>query len=285
MKNPIRYGVAGALMAGYVTAQAQVPLPSSGNSDLWLFVSDQKAGTTFALDTGMSLSGIAPTTSFAAGNSPNPPTAILSTAIQANFSVAPTAALTAYINAANTAGDALTWAVEGIQFPTTPTGTGYRKPGGIVGITDNPASQAQNTSNLGLSPSLTTWAGGFQQDVAYLAGTYVTGGKAYAFTSGSSTGQVWGAGAGSIAGSTDLYGQGPDTAGIGLGQQMNLYALTGNSGLGQAQSYLLGTNLTLASTGTLSVSPAAVPLPAAVWLFGSGLLGLIGVGRRRAAAA
>jgi hypothetical protein len=283
MKNLIRYGVAGVLMAGYVTAQAQVPLPSSGNSDLWLFVSDQKAGTTFALDTGMSLSSIAPTSSFAPGNSPSTPTAVLSTAIQANFTLGPTAALTSYINAANAAGDTLTWAVEGIQFPTIPTGTGYRKPGGIVGITDN--NQTLNTSQLALSPSLTTWAGGFQQDTQYLAGTYVTGGKSYAFTSGSSTGQVWGAGTGGIAGSTDLYGQGPDTAGVGLGQQMNLYALTGNSGLGQAQSYVLGTNLTLSSTGSLSVGAAAVPLPAAVWLFGSGLLGLIGVGRRRAAAA
>lgn len=30
-----------------------------------------------------------------------------------------------------------------------------------------------------------------------------------------------------------------------------------------------------------SVTPAAVPVPAAVWLFGSGLLGLVGVARRR----
>jgi hypothetical protein len=30
-----------------------------------------------------------------------------------------------------------------------------------------------------------------------------------------------------------------------------------------------------------SGNAGAVPLPAAVWLFGSGLLGLIGVGRKR----
>ena len=31
-----------------------------------------------------------------------------------------------------------------------------------------------------------------------------------------------------------------------------------------------------------SMSVAAVPVPAAVWLFGSGLIGLIGVARRKA---
>ncbi len=40
----------------------------------------------------------------------------------------------------------------------------------------------------------------------------------------------------------------------------------------------------LTSTGTLLYgSPSAVPVPAAVWLFGSGLVGLVGVARRRVA--
>jgi hypothetical protein len=33
---------------------------------------------------------------------------------------------------------------------------------------------------------------------------------------------------------------------------------------------------------TLSFTTSVVPLPAAVWLFGSGLLGLVGVARRKA---
>ncbi len=32
---------------------------------------------------------------------------------------------------------------------------------------------------------------------------------------------------------------------------------------------------------SLSITPSAVPVPAAVWLFGSGLMGLIGIARRR----
>ncbi len=43
-----------------------------------------------------------------------------------------------------------------------------------------------------------------------------------------------------------------------------------------------GAQFTLASTGNVSFgAPAAVPLPAAAWLFGSGLLGQGGIGRRR----
>jgi hypothetical protein len=38
-------------------------------------------------------------------------------------------------------------------------------------------------------------------------------------------------------------------------------------------------NLTLG--GTVATTPSAVPVPAAAWLFGSGLLGLVGVARRR----
>jgi len=279
MKNLIRFGVAGALMAGYVTAQAQ-PVPSSGNSDLWLFVSDAAAGTTFAEDTGLSINSIVGTT-FAAGGA-NPPNAVLSTAIKPNINLAASSALSDYITAANTAGHTLQWAVEAMQFPTD---VNHVNPGKVVGITDNLASQATNTSNLTMG-NLQTWAGGFQQDVQYLAPTQPgTGlGKSYAFSDGSSTGQVWQPGVtGGFAGSTDLYGQGPDTAGVGLGQTVNLYALTGNGTLNQAQSYLLSTNLTLSAGGTLTTA-SAVPLPAAVWLFGSGLLGLIGVGRRRAAA-
>ncbi len=47
---------------------------------------------------------------------------------------------------------------------------------------------------------------------------------------------------------------------------------------------LAGAN-TNAVVGTFNLAPAAVPVPAAVWMFGSGLLGLLGVSRRKAVAA
>lgn len=48
-----------------------------------------------------------------------------------------------------------------------------------------------------------------------------------------------------------------------------------------AAALLGGTGLQFGVDGGLAFAPAAVPVPAAVWLFGSGLLGLIGVARRK----
>jgi hypothetical protein len=74
-----------------------------------------------------------------------------------------------------------------------------------------------------------------------------------------------------------------------VGSTVALYGITGNGSLGAVQSYVLGT-ASLGTNGTLTLAsnpttaPPPVPLPAAVWLFGSGLLGLVGVSRRRKAA-
>jgi hypothetical protein len=282
MKTLIRFAVAGALMAGYATAQAQ-NMPASGNSDLWVFVSDATAKTTFAEDTGLSLSSLLPTSKLVSG-------ANLNTSISASFSVAATSTLTSYISAANAAGHTLQWAVYGTQFPGTISGTGFRKPGGFVAIFDDLGSIGSNLAQGLLQPTLQNIGSGIDIDLNYLKNNgYTAGGKVYNWADGSTAGNVWGANTGGNGGSTDLFGQEFDQAGIALGTTNTLYGLTGNGNPGQLQSYILGTNITVGTDGTLKVGgsstpPPSVPLPAAVWLFGSGLLGLFGVGRRRAAA-
>jgi hypothetical protein len=278
MNNLIRFAVAGALTVGYSTATLAQALPSSNNADLWLFVADPTTQTTFSEDTGISISSLMPSGSFSSGAS-------LSTAISDNINLLPTSALATYI-ATNGASN-LEWAVQGVQYNTV-TFSGAKKAGGAIGITGN-AGVPSLTSQLQLA-NLESWGGGLNQDVGYidngsLAGNYVAGGKSYAWSYGSATGNVWGQGAGNIAGSTDLYGNGADTAGRALGSSVTLYGVTGNGGTGTLQSYILGT-LELDSVGNLTtLGSSPVPLPAAVWLFGSGLLGLAGVGRRRSVTA
>jgi hypothetical protein len=279
MKNLVRFAVAGALMAGFATAHAAAPaLPSSGNADLWLFVSDASAGSTFAEDTGISLSSILPTASLVSG-------ATLATSVNANFNLGASSALTSYINTANAAGQTLNWGVLGAQDNGGTTNTLTKKAGAALEIGSAPISSSANLSQLVLA-NLEGTAAGFNNDAIYMVPGYASGGTVYSWSSGSNTGNVWGSNT-PPAGSVSFYGQGNGAtqAGIGLGSSTGLYGFTGNGGTGQLQSYILGDNLTLSSTGALSVSSATspVPLPAAVWLFGSGLLGLLGVGRRRAA--
>jgi hypothetical protein len=273
MKTILRFAVAGALMAGYATAQAQA-LPSTGSSDLWLFVSDQAANTTFAEDTGISISSLLPAPYNATAGT-------LNTSKTAGISLAASTALSNYISAANSAGHALEWAVLGDQYPSIgPQDPSNRVPGAAIAVFDTPASLATANSKAAAltNGNVSTIGGGLEGDLQTILSTYTAGGSVYALHDPNLS--IWGETTGNNAGSTNLYGQGADQAGLALGGVANLYGLTGNNNAGKEQSYLLSTNLTLSSTGNLS----SVPLPAAVWLFGSGLLGLIGVGRRKAAA-
>lgn len=275
MKNFVRLAIAAAVAAGATSGAMAQALPSSGASDLWVFVTDPGASDTFAWDTGISLSSVEPST--------------LSTTAKATTNSDPvnidvtSSALATFISG-SADQSALQWAVEGVQYTGTPSGA--KTPGAFIGVASANAATSSITtlkqSNLG------TWGQDFNGDLTYLttvvAGGYTAGGTTYALAAASASPNVWGAGAGAVGGSTNLYGQGPSQAGTGIGASESLYLLTGsNSLINAVESYTLGaSDLTLSANGTLATA-SPVPIPAAVWLFGSGLLGLIGVGRRRAA--
>jgi len=285
-KTIIRIAVAGALVAGGAQAQAQLIDPSTDNADLLLFVANSATQQTFLIDTGIGLNALMPAnelTGTAATPAGGLSTAINDNALLASFQ--PSAALTSFVQSG---GSNITWALLGVEFNGQPTGAQDRPPGAEIGIFDTPNPGGINFLIPGQGETLAALsspvATGFDNDFPYLTANYVAGGSAYAWSNGSTLSQVWGGPpGGSGAGSTDLYGLG----GLGVMQQSNVvpgqfvqvFGMTGNSSPGPAQTYILA-DVTMTTTGNLM---AQTPLPAAVWLFGSGLLGLIGVGRRRAA--
>jgi hypothetical protein len=277
MKNLIRIAVAGALAAGYHSAVLAQTAPSSDNSDLYLVVANPGAaggGATFVEDIGSSYSinTVLPASDYSTLNN------VLTPVSGPGTDLGPSAALTAFLSANPAAGDQ--WAIIAVQFNGTAT-THPAKPGGDISIFTAPGTSSGTVAGMELG-NLETIGTGFQGDYNYFSAGYTAGGKSYMWTNGSTGGNVWGAGGTSgNGGSTDLYNQGPSQAGIGLGTGATLYGVTGNSTTGELESYIIGQYVELTTTGTLEFVNTVVPLPAAVWLFGSALLGLAGVGRRR----
>jgi hypothetical protein len=283
MKNFVRLAVAGAIATGYsVGAFAQLGpatpnAPSTGSADLWVYVTDPGAQDTFAVDTGISLSSLQPASYTTGAKLVND-----SSDASANFSVT-SAALAAFVSSSSDPS-ALTFGLEGVQYNGNYANAAAETAGADVGVFSAATTTAAGSvTNMNFT-NMKVLAPGYNGDVNYLVNNgYTQGGSAFSFSNGTTTGNVWGAGSGNTGGSTNLYGQGPTQSGLALGTAANLYDLTGNGTTSNLQSYLLGT-VTVSANGTITnIAPAPVPLPAAVWLLGSGLLGLFGVGRRRAA--
>jgi hypothetical protein len=149
----------------------------------------------------------------------------------------------------------------------------------------------------GGSPSAITKSGvvtvlqGIQQEIAAWASQ--TGATGTFFDSNGST-TVAALGAPSLSGSWNngaVSGIAVGSAGAFYNVLANLSATTTESGIpkGATATTTYAGFWFLSSAGQLTYNIASasapVPLPAAVWLLGSGLMGLIGVGRRRRAAA
>ncbi|MEJ0005160.1 MAG: VPLPA-CTERM sorting domain-containing protein [Steroidobacteraceae bacterium] len=192
-----------------------------------------------------------------------------------NATFAGDANLTALFNA-DVSGDTLVWGVEGGIYTGNNTTGNTITPGVVKNVTTatNPAQIPTKTNgNLITQNAILTAA-------INSLNTNFAGANSVEGASPSSAG-IW-----DITGASQIYnwnGGGPtselDSAVTGTGSQA-LYDMTGTGS--NAIKLALVTNGSVAfSEAGLTFTANAVPLPPAVWMFGSGLLGLVGVARRK----
>ncbi len=295
MNRIVKIGVGAALAAASTGAFAMTAV-ESGASDLVLWVqADNSSGTvlgTYAFDTGLTISSIFGTT-FTSG-------ADLATlpGVSKTFSTigaGSSETLSAFLSTYNTGSNTIQWALEGGFYTTTGSGavnSNTATQGAAEAIftsalasaaTPNTVSTLNNASlelllngyaNTGASPP--TGAGSVDSLVSLTANA-----------SGTTTAATWSSG--DLAKFGILGNGGSSDAIVGVGSSTEtLYGISGNnptSHIGSAvlQSYVFGT-AALSAAGVLTLagtSTSTVPLPGALWLLGSGLLGLFGVSRRR----
>jgi hypothetical protein len=256
MNTALKIGAAGALTLAGVGAHASIASPSSGAADAILFgevlnAAGTAAVASYAGDTGVTINQLL------AGS--------------VNTTVLGSDANLAKLFSADAAGDTLYWGVSGTQgttqFVTTTTNSATNKISTIANIT------------------LGTWAQGFTTDISTINSNINNPALNTIEGANPATAGVWDV---INSGTYNWYGTLPTS---------NTLATAGSSGTATLFSELVSSSsntakgtyapvesLSFSANGlqfTGSGSPPPVPLPAAVWLLGSGLLGLTGVARRK----
>lgn len=261
MSKLFSVSAAGALALGAVAAHASIAQPSSGSSDAILFAEVVNAAGTAAVasyagDTGISINSIL-------------------SGLSGSTTVLGSDSNLAKLFAADASGDTLYFAVLGGQYTGSPSTANFKTAGVAQFLTT-----VTNNSTTGISAATTaslTKMAGLNTDVTTINTN--SGGASSVEGTNPATSGVWDY--------TNTAGTAYwDGAGIlnynTLGTTANLYYMTGGGSVASKTTNTLEIKVSLASNGlTLTGSSAPVPLPPAVWLLGSGLLGLAGVARRQ----
>jgi hypothetical protein len=260
MNTIAKVSAASALALGFGVAHASILYPASGG-DVLLFA-EVLNGTSvvgsYAGDTGVHIGSTIPTGT------------ILSSSADTN--------LNTLLTVAASAGNTLEWAVEGGTVASSGNWTSTDQY--VTTLTNGPSQLASRTGG-----NTTQWSNGLTGTIDVIDQN--SHGTNSVFATSLAAGGLYDvSSANNIA---NWYANGSATAQTGIGSSTELYKVT--MGAGQTS------NIVLTGLGTVSLTNSGltfstgggggstVPLPAAVWLLGSGLLGLAGVGRRKLAAA
>ncbi|HEY0747658.1 MAG TPA: VPLPA-CTERM sorting domain-containing protein [Steroidobacteraceae bacterium] len=271
-KLTVTAAVTSILLAGGA-AHAAAIVPNSGDGSLLFFVTDTKTNQTY---TDVLTQDVNSYFSVTQATVPAPTNGIVNVINgDAGFSVnlSTDTTLTGFL--ATAGADPLSYGIIGGAYSGT-LGT-VQRPTGKVRVVATSLNQSSVLTNLE-TQIVNAIPSGLQVDTNSLnlnLGTANSTNQGVFGTSVSSNGTM-----------LNLYQGGLDMSGVALGSSVTLYGVSGNgTGSGATTAYSLGTAVFSASNDTLTFTgngSTPVPLPAAVWLLGSGLLGLAGVGRRRA---
>jgi hypothetical protein len=269
MNTVLKVGAASALTLAGVAAHASIPSPSSGSSDAVLFAEVLNASGTaiasYAGDTGVSINTLTAGT-------------YSGTALGSDANLAK-------LFAADGTGDTLYWGVLGGQYTSIPTS--FPTSGALTFLTTTASSSTTKIKGIPNS-TLTNWATGIAADISTINSN--SGGASSVEGANPATSGVW-----DVAnGTTNIAGwYGSLSNSNTLGGTQTLFSELTSAGTSTTKGTfaavetvgLSADGLTFAGLGgTPPPPPPPVPLPAAVWLLGSGLLGLAGVARRKSKA-
>jgi hypothetical protein len=244
MKNVIK-----AALVGSALVSASAMGQSLNANDLVIYITDSN-GTYYAADTGISLSSVV---------NANGTANTLPTAAQLNAD-APN------LNAFLAQGGTFTWTIAAAGTPTNGSGD-------QIVFTSNNTNIATKYGpvDTGINNAI-NFATVIQTDLqGNGTGSSCVVSASDGYCTGSISATQWKQGFGSSSSIVST---------AGLNGSLALYSVTS----GPTTVVNTGETITLTSTGFTVTGASATPLPAAAWLLGSGLLGLIGVGRRRRAA-
>jgi hypothetical protein len=248
MKHFTKTLVVAALFAG--TGAAQASIATGANAEAFLQVYDKSQGLTYDLDLG----SVATLVTLA--GSPTLHYDLSADSKWLSFASAMDPASTKY---GVVVGNTLKGMWTSASVPNPPIGSAFtaitnaiKNQAGSINIGSDLANTAENLSKLVSD-----------------ADTAKTGQWA-AFTGGQNP-------------LTTLYGTyGNADAAIAYGVAGNFYYEVASAG--KVTTTLLANQWTLAGNSLDFAAPAAVPLPAAVWMFGAGLMGYLGLNRRKSVA-